>query len=150
VSHFDYYHATSQLRFSCQSASKQLFLDLALFFVILLNFDFMGVAMKMSFRSRSCFRINCLPCVVTILLGLVFLQASALVIPPSDSDFYYQVGGGNDVPLPAFYDKTYVPLKVEANVGLGMNCGAFNPALSLSNSLNTNFHAKNPYRINIA
>lgn len=62
--------------------------------------------------------------------------ALALVIPPNSSDFYYEIGGGQDVPLPAFYNKSYLPINAEANIGLGMNCGAFNPQLSLANSLN--------------
>jgi integrating conjugative element protein (TIGR03755 family) len=79
-----------------------------------------------------------------ILAGLLFIflfmqqnQAySNELIPDAESALYYKSGGGEDVPLPAFYETSYLPLNVEANVGLGFNCGAFNPAASLTNSLN--------------
>ena len=58
------------------------------------------------------------------------------LIPAVQSGLYYKMGGGNDVPLPAFYNTSYIPLNAESDVGLGFNCGAFNPAASLTNSLN--------------
>lgn len=50
--------------------------------------------------------------------------------------FYYQLGGGNDVPMPAFLDTNTVPLSVGGNMGLGYNCGVFNPKLSIENAIN--------------
>ena len=58
------------------------------------------------------------------------------LIPAIGSGFYYKMGGGNDVPLPAFYNTAYIPLTVDGSVGLGFDCGVFNPASSISNSLN--------------
>jgi integrating conjugative element protein (TIGR03755 family) len=40
------------------------------------------------------------------------------------------------VPLPAFYDTKYYSIKAEGEIGLGFDCGAFNPTISLKNSLN--------------
>jgi integrating conjugative element protein (TIGR03755 family) len=58
------------------------------------------------------------------------------LIPAIKSGLYYQMGGGDDVPLPAFYDTSYIPLDVGGDVGLGFDCGAFNPVASITNSLN--------------
>lgn len=58
------------------------------------------------------------------------------LIPAIKSDFYYKMGGGDDIPLPAFYNTSYLPLDVDSNVGLGFDCGAFNPVASITNSLN--------------
>lgn len=63
-------------------------------------------------------------------------QSSSTLIPDSDGLFYYELGGGADVPMPAFYDTTAMPIDVDSEVGLGFNCGAFNPVVSLTNSLN--------------
>ncbi len=66
---------------------------------------------------------------------------SSNLIPNNQSGLYYQMGGGDDVPLPAFYDTAAIPLKVESEVGLGFNCGAFNPVTSIKNSLNEIKHS---------
>jgi len=66
----------------------------------------------------------------------VAYAASQGLIPAIKSGFYYQMGGGDDVPLPAFYETSYLPLNVEGDVGLGFDCGAFNPIASIKNSLN--------------
>ena len=50
--------------------------------------------------------------------------------------FYYQLGGGSNVPMPAFLDTQAVPLSVGGNVGLGYICGVFNPQLSIENAIN--------------
>lgn len=70
-------------------------------------------------------------------LGLSVKTAHASeIIPGAQSGLYYKLGGGDNVPLPAFYSTRTIPLSVESQVGLGFNCGAFNPTASLANSLN--------------
>ena len=50
--------------------------------------------------------------------------------------FYYQIGGGSDYTLPAAPYATPIDLSVQANLGLGNQCGMYNPAISISNTLN--------------
>ncbi|MCP3679093.1 MAG: hypothetical protein GY782_01960 [Gammaproteobacteria bacterium] len=73
----------------------------------------------------------------TLIATLIPSQTlSSNLIPSESSDLYYEIGGGNDIPLPAFYDSSYIPLNANAQVGLGFNCGIFNPQAALTNSLN--------------
>lgn len=64
------------------------------------------------------------------------LIAHADLIPTDNNTFYYKMGGGQDIPVPAYSGAASVPLHVDANVGLGYDCGLFNPKLSITNSLN--------------
>ena len=70
-----------------------------------------------------------------VIFGNTISYADNLV-PATRSGLYYQLGGGDDIPLPAFYDTSYIPLDAGSNVGLGFDCGAFNPVASIKNSLN--------------
>ncbi len=73
------------------------------------------------------------------LIGLTPLMAGASsIIPTGDnmSHFYYQMGGGSDYSLPAAPYSTPIDLSVQANLGLGNQCGMYNPAISISNTLN--------------
>ena len=80
-------------------------------------------------------RLILIPILINFLMMPVFSLANDL-IPSLNSDLYYEIGGGNDIPLPAFYDSSYIPLNANAQVGLGFNCGIFNPQAALTNSLN--------------
>jgi integrating conjugative element protein (TIGR03755 family) len=76
---------------------------------------------------------------VCLTAGMGFSSSFAYaegLIPSIQSGFYYQLGGGNDVPLPAFYDTSYIPLNANSDVGLNFDCGAFNPIASIKHSLN--------------
>lgn len=73
---------------------------------------------------------------IFILLSSCQLVYSDNLIPAIKSGLYYQMGGGDDVPMPAFYNTSYLPLEVNSDVGLGFDCGAFNPVASITNSLN--------------
>ena len=64
------------------------------------------------------------------------INAYADLIPTNDNPFYYKMGGGQSIASPAFNGAQSVPLRVEGDVGLGYNCGLFNPKLSITNSLN--------------
>jgi integrating conjugative element protein (TIGR03755 family) len=70
------------------------------------------------------------------LLSVISSTAYADLIPTADSPWYYKLGGGQSVANPAYRGAYTVPLHVEAEVGLGYNCGVFNPQLSITNSLN--------------
>ncbi len=60
------------------------------------------------------------------------------LFPSSDSNsaLYYQLGGGNSVPMPAVSDRVSLPIGVQGNGGVGFSCGKFDPATSITNSLN--------------
>ena len=53
--------------------------------------------------------------------------------PSSDSNsmFYYQMGGGRDVPIPGVNNDNSIPIQVEGDAGLGFSCGKFNPAQTI-------------------
>lgn len=63
------------------------------------------------------------------------------LIPTADSPWYYKLGGGQSVGNPAYRSTHSIPLHVEGDVGLGYNCGVFNPNLSITNSLNEIQHS---------
>jgi integrating conjugative element protein (TIGR03755 family) len=62
--------------------------------------------------------------------------AKADLVPTGNNPFYYKMGGGQEIAVPAYGGASSVPLHVEGDVGLGYNCGLFNPKLSITNSLN--------------
>jgi integrating conjugative element protein (TIGR03755 family) len=72
------------------------------------------------------------------LFSAVLFSSSAFssLIPTGNNPFYYRLGGGMDIPMPANESTTTIPLDVDSNVGLGYNCGVFDPKLSITNSLN--------------
>jgi len=80
------------------------------------------------------------------LLILVSVAAFALssiaqakqVIPMgrSNNTLYYKMGGGSDFAMPPVSDTTTVRLDTKADLGLGNSCQAFNPALSVTNTIN--------------
>ena len=71
-------------------------------------------------------------------LPMVSMADNAPLVPSSGQAgvFYYELGGGNDSPMPAFLDTNTIPLTVGGNTGLGYNCGVFNPKLSIENAIN--------------
>jgi integrating conjugative element protein (TIGR03755 family) len=64
------------------------------------------------------------------------ISAHADLIPTGSNSLYYRLGGGQGIALPAYNGAASVPLSVDGDVGLGYNCGVFNPQLSITNSLN--------------
>ena len=75
---------------------------------------------------------------ISVLVGSMITSIALAddLIPASQSGLYYKLGGGNDVPLPASYTTTSIPLNVLGSIGSGFDCGAFNPLSSITNSLN--------------
>lgn len=65
---------------------------------------------------------------ILILFALIMLsspKAYADLIPSGDNNFYYRIGGGQSVAIPAYDGAQSLPLRVEGDVGLGYNCGIF-------------------------
>ncbi len=73
------------------------------------------------------------------LIGLTPLMAGASpIIPTADnmSHFYYQIGGGSDYRPPSSFYAAPIDLGVDANISMGNQCGMYNPAISITNTLN--------------
>lgn len=64
------------------------------------------------------------------------IVVQAYIIPSGNNPFYYNLGGGQAIPIPAFIDQQTIPLRAEGGLGLGYNCGVFNPLASIVNSFN--------------
>jgi integrating conjugative element protein (TIGR03755 family) len=90
--------------------------------------SYFGFSPKKSRKKLWCF-----------LIGLTPLMAGASSIIPTNNDInhlYYQIGGGSDYRLPVAPYSIPIDLSVQANLGLGNQCGMYNPAISISNTLN--------------
>lgn len=76
--------------------------------------------------------------ITTILLFLSINSHASNVIPiGSDNNvLYYKMGGATDFTLPPQSNTETMHLNTHANLGLGYSCSAFNPALSITNSMN--------------
>lgn len=78
--------------------------------------------------------------IITLFTGL-FLNTiifASPIIPTGNSNnvLYYQIGGGSDYTLPPVDNTTAINLLAGADLGLGNQCGMFNPAVSIQNTLN--------------
>ena len=74
-----------------------------------------------------------------ILLITLSMQASASDIFPvgqGNNKLYYKIGGSKDFAFPPVSDTRTTVLNTNTNLGIGYSCGAYNPALSISNSIN--------------
>ena len=74
-----------------------------------------------------------------LVASLSYAQSGGENLFPSsetNSALYYQLGGGNSVPMPAVSDRVPLPMGVQGNASVGFSCGKFNPAMSVTNSLN--------------
>lgn len=72
----------------------------------------------------------------TLSIGLTFQFGFALDIIPSNSNYYYQLGGGSDVSMPPVTDQQDITIGGDVNTDLGFTCDGFNPAVSISNTIN--------------
>lgn len=73
---------------------------------------------------------------LSISLLLVTGQCVAEDLIPLQSNYYYQLGGGSDMVIPPVQTNTQITIGGDINTNLGYNCGAFNPSVSISNSIN--------------
>ena len=63
-------------------------------------------------------------------------MARAAQAPTEDSLWYYEIGGAEPVSGPANPSVVSVTLGGSAQLGLGYNCGKFDPVLAVTNTLN--------------
>ncbi len=77
--------------------------------------------------------------IIAIALLTININALASNIIPSGNDnnlLYYKIGGDKDFALPPVSSMDTVHLNTNTHLGLGYSCSVFNPALSITNSLN--------------
>lgn len=76
--------------------------------------------------------------ITLIILAILTSAIYADIIPTGNENntLYYRMGGGADFPLPPVQNNQTINLSAGADLGAGYTCGAFNPALSISNTLN--------------
>lgn len=69
--------------------------------------------------------------------SLLSFASDIIPIGGNNNTLYYKMGGGSDFVLPPVQDTHTINLNANADLGSGYACGAFNPALSISNALNS-------------
>jgi integrating conjugative element protein (TIGR03755 family) len=69
-------------------------------------------------------------------LLLVSSSSADIVSPARSSDWYYKIGGAEAISAAANRNVTTVTLGGALDLGLGYNCGNFNPVLGVTNILN--------------
>lgn len=62
--------------------------------------------------------------------------ADIIPIGHSNNRLYYKIGGSHDFALPPISDTRTTVLSTNTNLGIGYSCNAYNPALSITNSIN--------------
>jgi len=73
----------------------------------------------------------------SILLFIGFINdGHALNIVPSNSNYYYRLGGGSDFSMPPVTDQRDITLGGDTNTNLGYTCDGFNPAISIAHTIN--------------
>jgi integrating conjugative element protein (TIGR03755 family) len=74
---------------------------------------------------------------VLIITSHITAYASDIIpMGHSNNRLYYKIGGGNDFTLPPVSNTRTTVLNTNTNLGIGYSCGAYNPALSITNSIN--------------
>jgi integrating conjugative element protein (TIGR03755 family) len=73
-----------------------------------------------------------------ILFSITLAALASDIIPTGNNNnfLYYKIGGGTDFALPPVQDTQTIQLNSTADLSAGYSCGAFNPVLSIANSLN--------------
>ena len=66
----------------------------------------------------------------------LLLAQPVIPVGQSPNALYYQLGGASDIRRPTAMNAQALELKAEVDLGLGRQCGFYNPALSIQNSLN--------------
>ena len=74
---------------------------------------------------------------VLLITSCIAAHASNIIpIGHGNNRLYYKIGGGNDFAMPPVSSTHTTVLNANTNLGIGYSCGAFNPALSIANSIN--------------
>ena len=75
---------------------------------------------------------------VCVLLTLCSMANATPLVPSGGSNnvLYYKIGGASSYIRPPIANAQAVSLNADADLGLSRQCGMYNPALSIQNSLN--------------
>lgn len=75
---------------------------------------------------------------ISILIGFFISSFGSPIIPTGNNNnlLYYRIGGAQDYALPPVQNSNTINLNAGADLGLGNQCGMYNPALSIQNTLN--------------
>lgn len=79
-------------------------------------------------------KVNQLMAISAIMLFAVSGYASDII--PEKSNYYYQLGGGSELNIPPIQSNTHLTIGGDIHTNLGYNCNAFNPSISISNTIN--------------
>jgi len=72
-----------------------------------------------------------------VIIGLLAASQSFAGLMPTQSDYYYKLGGDSDLFIPPINRDQKVVIGADINADLGlMNCSLYNPVISISNTLN--------------
>jgi len=77
-----------------------------------------------------------IPLLILLSVWMSSAHADALIPNEAASPLYYQLGGGQSLRLPTFQDQAHYPFGASAAYDGGYNCQAFNPAVSLTETVN--------------
>src|SRR5579862_6518655 len=74
---------------------------------------------------------------ILLILSSVSSYASDIIpIGHGNNKLYYKIGGSSDFTLPPVSDTHTTLLNTNTNLGIGYSCSAYNPAISITNSIN--------------
>ena len=71
-----------------------------------------------------------------MILGLSNTFSFGMDIIPANSHYYYELGGGSDIVIPPVTRQQKIIVGGNVGSDLGFNCSSFNPAVSVSNTIN--------------
>ncbi len=71
-----------------------------------------------------------------VALGIISITNSYADLMPTKPYEYYQLNGGSDLSMPPVQPSTLITVGGDVNSNLGYSCDGFNPAISISNTLN--------------
>ena len=75
--------------------------------------------------------------IILFILSLGVTNSTMASLLPTQSDYYYKLGGDSDVYIPPINRDQTITIGGNVNADLGlMNCNLYNPVISISNTLN--------------
>lgn len=72
-----------------------------------------------------------------MMISSTIFASNIIPVGNENNAFYYKIGGGSDFALPPISDTNKITLDTNTNLGMGNSCGSYNPAISISNSINS-------------
>jgi integrating conjugative element protein (TIGR03755 family) len=73
---------------------------------------------------------------ILLIVNVTAYASDIIPIGHGNNRLYYKIGGSSDFALPPVSDTRTTVLNTNTNLGIGYSCSAYNPALSITNSIN--------------